>query len=489
MCPAAVYLNPAMDCAQTDPSTQASDFEVHWQRLLMLLEEPTQAAIQFVFSGNDELLQALLTRLQQGALRRDIDCLLQPENSDQRQAGDTSAAEGIVRACLARILPTSPLQRPRLLLLDLHQGLARVARSVSIKTSETPAEQAKLLDDVRALLLSRLNERRAQLLELGPLLLILPENWTKPAAQYAPDLWTKRLSSLYLAPPPFTVEENDCASSALAEAPTASLRPGHAAILARWQQALASGNARNLPVADGWLAAQASLQQGRADEAETIARLALEQAYCRGSVGEQMTSQSLLGDIYLRRGKTARAAEAYASALHLAQQRASADANNSKWQRDLSVSYDKVADILRRSDPAAALVNYQASLDIAQELARREPDNSEWQRDLSVSYNKVADILRRSDPAAAFVNYQASLDIRQELARREPDNFQAEVDQVISYVKLATLHPTVSPADARAYLQAALDTALSLQQRGLLGSDQKTWPTDIRERLEALPPT
>ena len=99
----------------------------------------------------------------------------------------------------------------------------------------------------------------------------------------------------------------------------------------------------------------------------------------------------------------------------------------------------------------------------------------------------MGDILQRSDPAAALAFYQTSLKIAQGLAKREPDNLQTETDLVISYIKLAEFHPILPLADARAYLQAALDTALSLQQRGLLGSDQADWPTEIRQRLEALP--
>ena len=146
-----------------------------------------------------------------------------------------------------------------------------------------------------------------------------------------------------------------------------------------------------------------------------------------------------------------------------------------------------MADILRRSDPTAALENYQASLKIAQDLARRVPDNTEWQRDLSVSYDKVADMLRRSDPAAALDNYQASLKIAQDLAQREPDNIELQTDQIVSHVNIAALHPTVPTAEARAHLQAALQLARQLEHAQLLTHDQAGWPDDIQRRLDALP--
>ena len=36
---------------------------------------------------------------------------------------------------------------------------------------------------------------------------------------------------------------------------------------------------------------------------------------------------------------------------------------------------------------------YESSLAIRERLAKQDPGNAEWQRDLSVSYNKVGDVL------------------------------------------------------------------------------------------------
>ena len=65
------------------------------------------------------------------------------------------------------------------------------------------------------------------------------------------------------------------------------------------------------------------------------------------------------------------------------------DPNNAEWQRDLSVSYNKIGDIsAARGDRDGALKAYKDGLDIAKQLAARDPNNAEWQRDLSVSYDK-----------------------------------------------------------------------------------------------------
>ena len=144
------------------------------------------------------------------------------------------------------------------------------------------------------------------------------------------------------------------------------------------------------------------------------------------------------------------------------QARAAADPANTEWQRDLSVTHDKLGDVAvggrgpgrgpgrlpgrpghrgpagrRRSrqhrmaarpvhqprrlgdvaiaagDLAAARAAYQAGLDIAARLAAADPANTEWQRDLSVSHNQLGDVaIAAGDLAAARAAYQAGLDIR-----------------------------------------------------------------------------
>ena len=77
----------------------------------------------------------------------------------------------------------------------------------------------------------------------------------------------------------------------------------------------------------------------------------------------------------------------------------------------------------------AARTAYQASLDIAQRLAAADPANTEWQRDLSVSRNKLGDVARAAgDLATARGHYRASLDIRERLAAADPANTEWQRD-------------------------------------------------------------
>ncbi|MEL4383171.1 tetratricopeptide repeat protein, partial [Shewanella algae] len=79
--------------------------------------------------------------------------------------------------------------------------------------------------------------------------------------------------------------------------------------------------------------------------------------------------------------------------LAIAERLAKTDPGNADWQRDLSVTYNRVGDVQQaQGDLSAALTSYQASLAIAERLAKADAGNAGWQRDLSVTYNRVGDV-------------------------------------------------------------------------------------------------
>ncbi len=66
---------------------------------------------------------------------------------------------------------------------------------------------------------------------------------------------------------------------------------------------------------------------------------------------------------------------------------ATADPGNAQWQRDLSVSWDKLGDVrVAQGNLAGALQAFTAGKDIADQLATADPGNAQWQRDLIVSH-------------------------------------------------------------------------------------------------------
>ena len=118
-------------------------------------------------------------------------------------------------------------------------------------------------------------------------------------------------------------------------------------------------------------------------------------------------SQEKLGDVLSAQGRLDDALSAYRAGLAITERLAAADPSNAGWQRDLSVSQNKLGDVLSaqgRLDDA--LSAYRAGLAIAERLAAADPSNAGWQRDLSVSQNKVGDVLsaqgRLDDALSAY---------------------------------------------------------------------------------------
>jgi len=72
---------------------------------------------------------------------------------------------------------------------------------------------------------------------------------------------------------------------------------------------------------------------------------------------------------------------------------AEADPDNAGWQRDLSVSHNKIGDVrVEQGDLSGALESYRASMAIRERLAEADPNNAGWQRDYAVNLSKLAGI-------------------------------------------------------------------------------------------------
>ncbi len=60
---------------------------------------------------------------------------------------------------------------------------------------------------------------------------------------------------------------------------------------------------------------------------------------------------------------------------------------------DLAVSWSKLGDLrVAQGDLAGALEAYGQDLEIAQRLAAADPGNAGWQRDLAVSWERLASV-------------------------------------------------------------------------------------------------
>jgi hypothetical protein len=111
-------------------------------------------------------------------------------------------------------------------------------------------------------------------------------------------------------------------------------------------------------------------------------------------------------------------------------------------------------------------------MELAAARAARDPANTEWQRDLSVSHNKIGDVLvAQGDGAGALAAYRKSLAIGEALAQRDPANTQWQVDVAVSCAKLGGLDQ-VGITERRAYLGRGLKILRTLRNAGRLLPNQ-----------------
>ena len=138
---------------------------------------------------------------------------------------------------------------------------------------------------------------------------------------------------------------------------------------------------------------------------------------------------------HLALGLTDRALGRYGTLLQRAERLAAAEPDRADYQRDLSVSYNKMGDLYRAlGQGEQARQAYLKSLAIAERLAAAEPDRADYQRDLSVSYNKMGDLYRAlGQGEQARQAYQKSLAIAERLAAAEPDRADYQRDLSVSY--------------------------------------------------------
>ena len=113
---------------------------------------------------------------------------------------------------------------------------------------------------------------------------------------------------------------------------------------------------------------------------------------------------------------------------------------------------------------------YERDLAIAQRLALTEPDRADYQRDLSVSFERMGDLhLDEDQPALAALAFNQSRDIWRRLSEAEPTRADLQRGLVISLLRLGTLpHP-----DADIHLTQAWQGLSDLLASGRLNpSDQ-----------------
>ena len=169
----------------------------------------------------------------------------------------------------------------------------------------------------------------------------------------------------------------------------------------------------------------------------------------------QLTSK--IANVQRARGNLDAALEAYQDSLAIAEKLAAQDPSNAEWQRDLSVSFERIgAEHYARGNLDAALEAYEDRYVITEKLAAQDPSNTEWQRDLAVSHGFIGSVLEaRGDLEGALSRYQKALEIQKRLAAQDLSNAGWQRDLWVSMYRLAIMEGSgVSWAEVLARMEA-----------------------------------
>ena len=200
-------------------------------------------------------------------------------------------------------------------------------------------------------------------------------------------------------------------------------------------------------------------------------------------------SYDRLGDVAVVQGQLAEAARFYVGGLTVRKTLAARAPSNTQWQRDLSVSYNKLGDVaVAQGQLNEAAHAFGAGLAIGKSLAASDPSNTQWQRDLSVSHEKLGDVaVAQGQLTEAARAYTEGLQVRKALAASDPSNTEWQRDLWVSYWKLADLaERQKNISGARTYWKQAFDVLAGIEQRGLhLSPDDRQFLKALGERLGA----
>ncbi|MGO9986237.1 MAG: caspase family protein [Rhodomicrobium sp.] len=140
----------------------------------------------------------------------------------------------------------------------------------------------------------------------------------------------------------------------------------------------------------------AAQDAGRTDESKAAFEQAALKASGEGADEIRFWAANGRGDIARAQGSLPEALRVYGGAREAMDRLAKADPGNAGWQRDLSVSYNRVGDVLvAQGNLPEALKSYQGSLAIADRLAKADPNNAGWQADLAASHGKLGQLYVR----------------------------------------------------------------------------------------------
>jgi len=281
-----------------------------------------------------------------------------------------------------------PFQRPeaknitslskRLLPLAINPASAHVEMGMPLWLDLDSYPGDPTWDKARQEFLHRLNERRASMARVHSrtVVLVLPLEWTKQAAEAAPDLWTIRQPSVYLdtsQSSQILPAENGAPPDE--RLPSKALKGELPATVQRWLAAQKDEQAEPSP----WSAAravEAALSAGNSELAWQIAQKTVGQIKGQindfGQTPERLrdlsVSMNKLGDVARTLGRLDEAQQAYRESETVRRALIKDFGQTPERLRDLSVSMEKVGNVARalgRLDEAQQAYHESETLDRA----------------------------------------------------------------------------------------------------------------------------
>jgi tetratricopeptide (TPR) repeat protein len=222
-----------------------------------------------------------------------------------------------------------------------------------------------------------------------------------------------------------------------------------------------------------------SLRAGRLEAAERAFRRQMELADESGGEVVRYRAGTMLGDVLAAKGEQDAAFSAYEVAQREATALAEREPANPVWQRDVSITHDRMGDILlEQGQLDLALESYRRSLGIAEVLAKRDPENAGWQRDLSVAHDRIAEVLqRKGDLDGTLASFRAGLALAEAIARRDPECVECRWDVSASLDRIGdVLMAKGRLAEALAAYRRGLELA---QEAGDANPGRTGWQRDL----------
>ena len=143
-----------------------------------------------------------------------------------------------------------------------------------------------------------------------------------------------------------------------------------------------------------------------------------------------------------------------------------------------------------QGDLAGALQAYEDSLAIAEQLAASDPGNADWQRDLSISWERIGGVReQQGDRAGALEAWRRALAISLPLAKAHPDSVDLVTTPELHVEGVARNLPA-DDGPGREALAAEAGELLALLRplaaAGRLDARRASWADDLEQVLAEL---